>query len=89
VLDARLTEHVLVETDAGDLLALERRAELAERIPVLVDDRDRVALVLQDVREGRSDPPATHDHNVHDHPLDEYSAPTRTDVPANGIPCPD
>ena len=74
-------------------LPLNVEPQLAERIPVLVDDRDRVALVLQDVREGRSDPPATHDHNVHDRPLDEclsqMPGQRMTDVPANGIPCPD
>jgi hypothetical protein len=61
-------------SDAGHLLALERRAQLAERVPVLVDDGDRVALVLEDVGQRRADPPASHDHNVHDRPLPEYSA---------------
>jgi len=42
--------------------------------PVLVDDGDRVALVLEDVGQRRADPPASHDHNVHDRPLPEYSA---------------
>ena len=36
---------------------------------VLVDDRDRVAEVLEAVREARADPAAAHDHDVHSGPF--------------------
>jgi hypothetical protein len=39
--------------------------EPAEGVRVLVDDGDRVAAVLDHLRQGRAGPAATHDHEVH------------------------
>ena len=58
-------EHLAVEADAGHGEPGEVGAEPAERVGVLVDDRDRVAAALQVLRQGRTDPPAPHDHDVH------------------------
>jgi len=38
-----------VEADPGDTIALERRAEPAERFRVPVDDRDSIIPVFEDV----------------------------------------
>src|SRR5204863_8739804 len=64
-LDARVVERVAVEADPRDPSSLEVRAEPAKRIGIAIDDGDGVALLLEDVREGRADPAASHDHDVH------------------------
>ena len=64
-------------------LPLNAGPQLAERLRVLVDDGDRVALVLQDVGERRADPPATHDDDVHGRPSSDYGAQPRYS-PGNG-----
>src|ERR1039457_6931008 len=80
-LDPGLHQDMLVETDPADLPALERGTQFAERIPVLVDDRDRMALVLKDVRECGSDSPASHDHDVHGGLSGQYGARPRYSPP--------
>src|SRR6266568_4595263 len=64
-LDAGGDQDVPVEADPGDGLPGEVGAEAAERVGVLVDHRDRVATRLEHVRQGRTDPSAAHDHDVH------------------------
>lgn len=64
-LDPRLAEGVLVEPDPRDATAAEAGAEAPERRGVLVDDGDRVPLLLQGLRESGSHSPAAHDDDVH------------------------
>ena len=65
VLDARLREGVAVEAEARDLVAAEVGVEPPERLGVLVDDGDGVAVVLEALGERRADAAAAHDHEVH------------------------
>src|SRR6202035_2836975 len=67
-LDPRLGKHGPVEADPGDAVAFERGAEPAERLRIPVDDRYRVAPVLENMGERRPDPTAAHDYDVHDRP---------------------
>src|SRR5712692_3024653 len=76
-LDARLDEHIAVEADAGDLAALEAWPQLAECLRILVNDGNRMPLVLENVGDGRPDPPAAHDHDVHGFPSTENGARSR------------
>ena len=64
-LDAGLLEDGLVEAVAGDLVAVEGRAEPPERVGVAVDDRHGVVAVLEAAGQRRADPAAAHDHDVH------------------------
>ena len=50
----------------GDLAAAELRAEPAERLGVLVDDRDAVADLFQPAGDGGADAAAAHHDHVHD-----------------------
>jgi hypothetical protein len=45
-------------------------------IRILVDDRDRMILILEDVGDRGSDAAASHDHDMHDHPSSQR-VPTR------------
>jgi hypothetical protein len=65
VLDPRLAQRVAVEPEAGDLVPAELRVQASERLGVLVDDGHRVAVVLEALRQRRTDPAASHDHEVH------------------------
>ena len=67
LLDAGLEQHLAVEADALDRLAVEVGTQPAERLGVLVDDRDGVAALLQTACQGGSDASAAHDHDVHGH----------------------
>src|SRR2546421_12778754 len=67
-LDPRLDQPRPVEADPGDPVALERGAEPAERLRIPVNDRYRVAPVLENMGERRPDPTAAHDYDVHDRP---------------------
>src|SRR5664279_2379037 len=60
--------RVPVEPDPGDLLTVEVVAEPPERLRLAVDDGNRVPVQFQAVGQGRPDPSATHDHNVHGRP---------------------
>jgi hypothetical protein len=70
-LDACLDENLAVEAGAGDLAALEAGPKLAEGLRILVNDGNRVPLVLQNVGDSGSNPPASHDHDVHGLPFSE------------------
>jgi hypothetical protein len=63
--DPGLLQHRLVEAISGDLVAVERGTESAERIGLAVDHRDGVIAVLQTASEIRTDAAAAHDHDVH------------------------
>jgi hypothetical protein len=65
VVDPGLPQHVAVEAQPGHLGPGEVGVEPAERVRVLVDHRDGVAVVLQRLGEGRAGPAAAHDHEVH------------------------
>lgn len=65
VFDARLAQGVLVEPDPRDAAAAEAGSEAPERRGVLVDDGDRVPLLLQVLRESGPYSPAAHDDDVH------------------------
>ncbi len=64
-LDAGLHEHLAVIALTDHLLAPEVGAQPAERLPAAVDHRDFVAEPVQPSGKGRSDPPTSHDHDVH------------------------
>ena len=64
--DAGLLQHRLVEAVAGHPVAVEARPEPAEGVGLAVDDRHRVVPVLEAACEGRADPAAAHDHDVHE-----------------------
>src|SRR5690606_13298198 len=67
-LDAGLHQHVAVEADTGHPQAAELGAQAAERLRIPIDDRDRVAVVLEDVGEGGTHATTSHDHNMHTPP---------------------
>ena len=64
--------------------AAELGAEPAERVGVLVDDRDRVPARLEAVRERRADPAAAHDHDVHRAPPASRRRASTQSVPCAG-----
>src|ERR1022692_1240364 len=80
-LDARLDENITIEADAGDLAAPEARSQLAERPRLLVNDCNRVPLVLDNVGDSRANPPAPHNHDVHGLPFSENDARSRYALP--------
>jgi hypothetical protein len=63
--DAGRDEYRAVETEPGDPLTGEGRAETPERLGVGVDHGDGMAALLEAVGERRADPAATHDDEVH------------------------
>ena len=63
--DAGLLQDLLVEAEAGDLVAVEVGPQPAERVGLAVDDGDGVVAVLEAARERRADAATTHDHDVH------------------------
>src|SRR5665647_889110 len=65
LLDAGLDQGVAVESEAGHTLALEAVSQTAKGRAVGVDDGHIVALTLETARQGRTDPAATHDDEVH------------------------
>src|SRR4029079_18479921 len=81
VLDAGLAEGVPVEPDAGNPLALEAAPQSAEGSAVGVDDGHIMALALETEGQGRPDPAATHDDEVHAATLTPRTAP-----PSEGMP---
>src|SRR4028119_354388 len=64
--DPGVEEDLPVEARAGHLPAGELRAQPAERLRVLVDDRDAVAAALQPAGDLRADTAAAHDDHVHE-----------------------
>ena len=68
-LDARLDEDVAVEAETDDRRAAEALGEPPERLGPLVDDRDRMAVLLQQARELAAHAPAPHDDDVHRSPI--------------------
>ena len=87
--DAGLLERFPVEADAGDLAAGETGPEPPEGTVVLVDDRDRMAGVLQGVRQGCPNTATTHDHEVrHTCLLKLLCLLLRKTLPATGVPEP-
>ena len=63
--DAGLLQDLLVEAEAGDLVAVEAGPEPPEGVGLAVDDGHRVVAVLEAAGERRADPAAAHDHDVH------------------------
>ena len=59
-------QRLPVEAEPGDLAAGELRAEPAEGLGVLVDDRDAVADLLQPAGDGGADASAAHHDHVHE-----------------------
>src|SRR5690606_28863145 len=68
VLDARLQQHLAVESDAGHCPSLEPGRETPERIRILIDDRHTMTSRFEDLRKGGTHPSAPHDDDVHGGP---------------------
>ena len=64
--DAGVEQRLPVEAEAGHLAAGEVRAEPAEGLGVLVDDRDAVPDLLQPAGDGGADAAAAHHDHVHE-----------------------
>ena len=64
--DAGVEQGLPVEAEAGHLAAGELRAQPAEGLGVLVDDRDAVADLLQPAGDGGADASAAHHDHVHE-----------------------
>src|SRR5665647_2484101 len=77
LLEAGFEQGVAVETETGHALALEAVAETAKGRGVAVDDGHVVALTLETERQGRPDPAATHDDEVHAATLHRARPPSR------------
>ena len=63
--DARLDQRVAVEADADDGLAAELRMQLAEGLGVLVDDGNRMALLVEGVGQRGAHAATPEDDDVH------------------------
>ena len=72
--DARLHEDVAVEAEPDDRGPAEALRQAAERLAALVDDRDRVAALLQQPGQLAADAAAAHDDDVHDAPIGKRAA---------------
>ena len=64
--DAGLLQDLLVEAQAGDLVAVEAGPSRRNASGLAVDDGDGVVAVLEAAGERRADAAAAHDHDVHD-----------------------
>jgi hypothetical protein len=63
--NAGALHNILVDSVPHNTVALEFGAQPAERLTLQIDDSHRVAISIHQAREGRANPSAAQDHNIH------------------------